>query len=368
MKITKLIIVCIILLTLIISGCSNSTGESTAASESSDATPVAASLSASAGAIIVDLASPPPGSNADQAKWETFDAAKKQESWDKYVSDNTPAEGEVQTADPVEVAEEKKPGSGGGSSIVPVVVGELTKAPMNIFYYGLGELAAGDEIRVTPGSTGTVATLYISEGDFVESGDLLFSLDNNDLVKNIERTSEKWDKDLELTAIKLNEARDNYETTSSLYSKELISKSEYDKAKQTWEEAELNYEKTQIAKTTEIGNLQENLRTTLAISPGRGYISGITFRRGELVNSADYVEIIDIEKIEVRILVPGNIISRIKKGQRVVAKKASAPEYILEGLVSLVGLKADSNRTYEVIAEFDNQNQKLLPGMLIEAQ
>jgi len=259
-------------------------------------------------------------------------------------------------------------GGGGGSSIISVTVGELTKAPINLYYYGLGELKAGDEIRVAPGSTGTVASLYISVGDFVEPGDLLFSLDNNDLVKNIERSSEKWNTDLELAAIKLNEAKDNYETTNSLYSKELISKSEYDKAKQVWEEAKLNYEKTQIAKTTEIENLQENLRTTLAISPGRGFVSDITFRRGESVNSADYVEIIDIEKIAVSILVPENIITRIKHGQRVVAKQASAPEYILEGVVSTVGLKADSNRTYEVIAEFDNPNQKLLPGMLIEAQ
>ncbi|MCK5198723.1 MAG: efflux RND transporter periplasmic adaptor subunit, partial [Spirochaetales bacterium] len=82
----------------------------------------------------------------------------------------------------------------------------------------------------------------------------------------------------------------------------------------------------------------------------------------------DYVEIIDIEKIAITVQVPENIITRIKQGQRVVAKQASAPAYILEGVVTGMGLKADSNRTYEVIAEFENPNQKLLPGMLMEAQ
>ncbi|MEA1910916.1 MAG: biotin/lipoyl-binding protein, partial [Spirochaetota bacterium] len=291
MKLGKLIFVSIIITVFIFSACTNPAEQSSAAASSGTS-----SQEDSTSGVVVDLASPPPGSNADQAKWDTFDNAKKQESWDKYVSDNTVStESGAETAAPAPEEVVRTPGSGGGggggSSIVPVTVGELTKAPMNIYYYSLGELNAGEEVRVAPGSTGTVASLYVSEGDFVEPGDLLFSLDNNDLVKNIERSSEKWNNDLDLAAIKLSEATANYETTSSLYSKELIAKSEFDKAQQAWEEAELNYEKIQLAKTIEIENLQENLRTTVAISTGRGYISHITFNKGEQVNSGDYVEI-----------------------------------------------------------------------------
>jgi RND family efflux transporter MFP subunit len=363
MKLGKLIFVSIITV-FIFSACTNS-------AEQSQADNASVQESSSSGTV-VDLSSPPPGSNADQAKWDTFDETKKQESWDKYIAENSASSDSTAEVPAEETPVERTPGSGGGggggSSVIPVTVGELTKAPMNIYYYGLGELKAGEEIRIVPGSTGTVASLYVSEGDFVEPGDLLFSLDNNDLVKNIERSSEKWNNDLDLAAIKLSEATANYETTSSLYSRELIAKSEFDKARQIWEEAELNFEKTQLAKTIEIENLQENLRTTVAISTGRGYISNISFNRGEQVNSGDYVELIDIETIEISVQVPENIINRIKQGQQVVAKQASAPVYILKGSVTSMGLKADNNRTYEVIAEFDNPNQKLLPGMLMEAQ
>ena len=374
MKLDKLIFASMIITVLIFSACTGPAEQTSAAgtAAASESPSEPGSSAGTSNEIVVDLSSPPPGSNATQEKWDSFDDAKKQESWDKYVADNTAAaDSTAEAAAPVEEAPvERTPGSGGGggSSVIPVTVGELTKAPMNIYYYGLGELKAGDEIRVAPGGAGTVASLYVSEGDFVEPGDLLFSLDNNDLVKNIERSSEKWNNDLELASIRLSEASANYETTSSLYSKELIAKSEFDKAQQAWEEAELNYEKIQLAQTIEIENLQENLRTTVAISTGRGYVSNITFKKGESVNSGDYVEIIDIEKIAIIVQVPENIITRIKQGQRVVAKQASAPAYILEGVVTGMGLKADSNRTYEVIAEFDNPNQKLLPGMLMEAQ
>lgn len=312
-------------------------------------------------AIEINLSTPPPGSNATQEKWDTFDDVKRQESWDKYITDSA---AESSTEEVVST-----PGSGGGgSSSVAVVVGELTKAPINIYYYGLGELKAGDEIKVNSASNGAVKALYVSEGDFVEPGDLLFSLDSGDFVKNIERASDKWDKDLELSRIKLSEISELYETSNSLYNKELISKSEYDKAKQSLKEAELNYEKIQLSKTTEIENLQENLRDTLAISPSRGYVSDISFNNNEIINTADFVEIINIDKIEVLIQVPEDVITKVKLGLKVVAKKASSPDYVLSGTITSIGLKSNSNRTFDITAEFDNPNQKLLPGMLMETQ
>jgi RND family efflux transporter MFP subunit len=347
MKFNRLIYISIILVAFLISACTNTTEQST---------------SAAAEKIVADLSTPPPGSAATQEKWDTFTDEKKKDTWDTFIADNASPAGTT----PAETTSTRKPS--GGSSVIPVIAAELEKAPMNLYYYGLGELKPGDEIRVAPGSAGTVASLYVATGDFVEPGDLLFSLDNSDLVNSIERSSEKWDNDLELAAIRLNEAKEHYETTNNLYTKNAVAKSELDKSQQAWEEAALNYEKIQLAKTTEIENLQENIRTTLSISPGRGYISAITFRETDQINTADYIEIIDIKKLAITVQVPENVITRIRQKQRVVAKQASAPEYTLSGVVTSIGLKADGNRTYEVTAEFDNPNQMLLPGMLMETQ
>lgn len=354
MKTNKIIFVAVIISALLLQNCAKPTAKE--------------SVKGATQAIVPDLSTPPPGSNATQEKWNSFDDAKKEGAWDKYVTENS-STAEKTTAKEAPVEEVKKGrGGGGGSSVVAVEVAKLSKSPLNLYYYGLGELQAGHELHVTPASNGTVVSLYVSIGDFVEPGDLLFSLDGGDLVKSIERASEKWDKDLELARIRLSESLESYETSDSLYSKELISKAEYDKAKQSWQESELNYEKIQLSKTAEIENLQDNLSTTVAISPSRGYISDMTFTKNESVNSGDYVEIIDIEKIEVAIQVPENVITRVKKGLIVIAKQASSPDYLLEGVITSVGLKSNSNRAFEVTAEFDNRNQKLLPGMLMEAQ
>ena len=55
-------------------------------------------------------------------------------------------------------------------------------------------------------------------------------------------------------------------------------------------------------------------------------------------------------------------------GNEVLAKQASAPSWSLEGEITGRGVVSDSNRSFEVIAEFDNPDERLLPGMLMEAQ
>jgi membrane fusion protein (multidrug efflux system) len=66
--------------------------------------------------------------------------------------------------------------------------------------------------------------------------------------------------------------------------------------------------------------------------------------------------------------VPENIITRIRTGNQVLAKQASAPDYLLEGKVVSKGVVSDGNRTYEVRVRVDNPDQRLLPGMLMETQ
>lgn len=322
-------------------------------------------------AVKPDLSVPPPGSKATQEKWDSFDEAKKKEAWAAYIEENP---GETAGTSPVTSEEPAAPQTAepaaplSKSPMISVVVGELTRAPITLYYYGLGELKAGQEQRVSPLVPGIVASLYVGEGDFVEEGDLLFSLDDSDLVREIELVNEKWNAELDLAQIRLKEALSDYESSDSLYQRDLITKAENDRAKKAWEEARIAYEKVRLAKTTELEKLRENLRTNIVASPGRGYVSEITFTAGEQVTSSDFVEVVDIENLALSVRVPENIITRIQTGNEVFAKQASGPEYSLKGTVTGRGIVSDSNRSYEVTARLDNPDQRLLPGMLMEAQ
>ena len=313
--------------------------------------------------IIADLATPPPGSQATQEKWDTFDEAKRQESWDKYLSSLT-----TEDSDDSKTAEEPIVKTSANEKPVSVVTAPLMKGPMNIYYYGIGEVEAGDVSKVFSDTTGAAVKIYVAEGDYVEAGDLLFTLDSREWVRDIERAEEKWNAELNIAEIKLNEANREFERINTFYSRDLATRAELDKAEQNLNEAQLNLEKVQLSRETELENLQENYKSRLGISPARGWIAGISFSEGEIVNTADFVEIVNLEEVEVTVEVPENIIPKIKKGASVAAKTTSASKYGMQGEVTGYSIVPENNRTYKVRASLINRNQRLFPGMLMEVQ
>jgi membrane fusion protein (multidrug efflux system) len=97
-------------------------------------------------------------------------------------------------------------------------------------------------------------------------------------------------------------------------------------------------------------------------------VSVLSFTQGEVINSTDFVEVVNLEEVELSIDVPENVVPRIKRGAPVMAKAASAARYGLEGVVLGHSILPDENRSYRVRAALDNPNQRLLPGMLMEVQ
>lgn len=319
-------------------------------------------------AVMPDLSVPPPGSQASQEKWDSFDEEKKTDSWNKYISSLSEESGAAGSDDASGTESTSIPKASPGDKTVSVVTAPLSRAPMDVFYYGLGEIEAGEVKRIIPASTGTAARVFVSEGDFVEPGDLLFSMDSSDWLRDIERTESKWETELTLTQIRLDEALKEWERTQTFYERDLVTRQELDKARQNLSEAELTMDKIRISRETELEGLQENYRGRLGISPGRGYVSQLSFTEGESLNSSDFVEIVNLEKLLLTIEVPENIITRIERGALVKAKTASASRYGMDGEITGYNVLPENNRTYQVRANLINQNERLLPGMLMEVQ
>ncbi|MBN2875994.1 MAG: efflux RND transporter periplasmic adaptor subunit, partial [Spirochaetales bacterium] len=308
---------------------------------------------------------PPPGSQATPEKWAGFDEAKRKDAWDKYLASATPATSAVQTTS---AAVAPTTTVGAKSASTPVVVGTLSKAPMELYYYGLGEVAAGRTTKVSPPANGVAVSIYVSTGDFVEVGDLLFSMDNGEGARVIERASEKWDTELALAQVRYNEAIQALETSNQLLTRDLVTRQENDRARQLAEETRLALEKVHVAKSAELETLQLNYKALVAVSPLRGYVTAISFSRGESVNTADYVDIANLETVLITVAVPENVISRVQQGAIVRAKQASAAAFNLEGRILSRSIVADANRAYEVSAQLNNPDQRLLPGMLMETR
>jgi len=74
------------------------------------------------------------------------------------------------------------PGQGGTQATALVTRGDFVDS-IDVS----GNLAAFEQVTITPEIEGTVSQLYVSEGDAVEAGQLLFTLDNPDLDQAVTR-------------------------------------------------------------------------------------------------------------------------------------------------------------------------------------
>ncbi|OQY31389.1 MAG: hypothetical protein B6241_14205 [Spirochaetaceae bacterium 4572_59] len=322
--------------------------------------------SESAAANTPDLSVPPPGSQASQEKWDSFTDEKKKESWKKYIA-SLESDGESTDSGETETSGSAPPvKSPSRDKTVSVVTALLSRAPIDVFYYGLAEVEAGEVKKIVPSSAGTAARVFVAEGDFVEPGDLLFSMDSSEWLRDIEQAESKWDTELTLAQVRLDEALKEWERTQTFYERDLVTKQELDKSLQSLTEAQLTMDRTRISRESELESLQENYRGRLGTSPGRGYVSQLSFTEGESLNSADFVEIVNLEKLQLTIEVPENIITRIERGAAVKAKTTSAERYGMDGEITGYNVLPENNRTYQVRASLINQNQRLLPGMLME--
>ena len=138
----------------------------------------------------------------------------------------------------------------------------------------------------------------------------------------------------------------------------LIPNAQLDQTKTRAESASLNKELAEIS-----------LNKSLISSPLKGTIKTRHIKVGEFVRKGDkLVEILDIDKIIVKVNIPEQEILSIQVGQNVEVALYIMEKKTFLGRVKNIGLEADSsNRTFPVEILVDNKERQLRAGMLARA-
>ncbi len=100
-------------------------------------------------------------------------------------------------------------------------------------------------------------------------------------------------------------------------------------------------------------------------TPISGYVTSTYTTLGASVQAGEAIATVaDINDLEVQINVPESQVSRIKLGQDVFIRVASAPGKEIEAKITKKDLAVNTNtRTLMVKGQIDNKDQALLPGM-----
>ena len=211
----------------------------------------------------------------------------------------------------------------------------------------IGSLRANESVDIVSEISKKVVTVLLKEGSFVSKGQLLFKLDDADIVARINKL------DIEEKLAELNESRQKAQLM-----KGGISQEQYD--------ATLNHLNTVKA---EIEILKVDLSKTEIVAPFAGKIGLRNVSEGTLVNpNMILASLQDVSKIKVDFSVPERYANDLRPGSEILfLTDYSTKEYkaIIEAVEPNVEKKT---RTIYLRAICDNQDGSLVPGVSVRVE
>lgn len=233
------------------------------------------------------------------------------------------------------------------SSNPQVVISEVKKVTSSGELRYSGSIEASQTIPLTFQTTGTVLQVLVNAGDAVHKGQLLATVDKADAQSMYD-----------LTLAKYKQAKDAYNRLKEVHDNGSLPEIK-------WVEMESNLQQAESS----VALAKNNLNKHALYAPDNGIIGNRNIEPGmaAIGSAIAPLELIKIENVYVKISVPENEISKIKKGLKAVIKVSALDDQIFQGVVTNVGVVANQiSRTYEVKITVKNTNLVLKPGMVCD--
>ncbi|MGE5424420.1 MAG: efflux RND transporter periplasmic adaptor subunit [Syntrophothermus sp.] len=243
--------------------------------------------------------------------------------------------------------------SGNGTGKAPakdtairITTGTVKNLPGESSLHYSGTIEPLQTIPLTFQTTGTVEKVMVEEGDNVRKGQVLATVKAGN------------DQNMYNAALaKYQQAKDAYERLREVHEKGSL-------PEVRWVEMETNMKQAE----SQLEITRNNLDNCILRAPEEGMIGRRNIEPGQsAIGITAPIELVKIDKVVVKISVPENEISRIKKDQKATFTIAALGDKTFTGKVTGVGIMADRiSRTYEVKVTVDNPGHLIKPGMVCD--
>ena len=234
----------------------------------------------------------------------------------------------------------KKVREGVPVKVVPLALGEISE---HVLYSATVE--AEETIDVYAQASGLVRKVLAEEGDWVKEGQVLVELVDDELKLN--------ETEAKLAFQKL---QNQFNRKSEMFSRELLSKEEYEDLKINMEQARIRWERAKLS-----------LAHAQARSPVEGVISNRLVKLGDRIGqSSKLYELVNMQSLIARVHVPGQGMRNLAVGQRAKVTTDFLPDTTFTGRILRISPVVDpGSGTFKVTLELDTQSGGLRPGMFV---
>ncbi len=234
------------------------------------------------------------------------------------------------------------------TSAIPVEIAEAKVGNISAYYSSTATLEAEEEATVVAKVRGIVQRLTVEEGDFVQAGDILAQLDDEQLQLEAQRAKATMDR-----------LQNELNRKEELFNKNLISAQEFENAKYEFQAQKSDYELAQL-----------QVKYSRIQAPISGVISDRMIKVGNMINTdQEAFEITDFDPILAVLNVPEHEMNKIQKGQQTIIKVDAIKGKTFEGQVLRISPTVNPETgTFKVTISVKDESRQLRPGMFGRVQ
>ncbi|WFD10557.1 efflux RND transporter periplasmic adaptor subunit [Tepidibacter hydrothermalis] len=226
-----------------------------------------------------------------------------------------------------------------------------------------------EEADIVPKMPGKVTKVNVEIGKKVNKGEVLFTIDQTDLVNGVKSAQAAYDiaaANLKRTQEQIQNAKINYERMKSLYEEGAIAKKDFESYELQASSTNLDAVQAQVNQArVGLENAQSKLSDATVTAPISGIITAVNINEGEMASSAQpAVSIANMNKVVIDTNVSEYLINKIKVGDVVDISIKSADKKNFQGkITALSPATASNSMTYPIKIEIDNKDSMIKPGM-----
>ncbi len=237
----------------------------------------------------------------------------------------------------------QNPGEAEAAYMVPVSIKLMDPQPFEHYIEITGKLEAEEDAFISPEMNGQIDRIYVKEGQSVQKGQLLLSLNTSITESSIQEVK----TGLEL-ATKL------YEKQKELWDQKIGSEMQYLEAKNAKEQAEAR-----------LATLEAQLDMARVRAPFTGVVENIMLKEGELAAPGmQVIQMVSLNNLKLYGNISERYITSIKKGENVIVTFPDVEGLDVNVPIHRVGNVIDNaSRTFRIEMKINNRQKTLKPNM-----
>ncbi|MBN1406746.1 MAG: efflux RND transporter periplasmic adaptor subunit [Calditrichaceae bacterium] len=236
----------------------------------------------------------------------------------------------------------------GDEDLIPVEITKVRRGSISDYILLSSNLETEVMADVFARVQGIVEKIHKEEGDYVEKGETLLTLEAREYVLAEQRAQVEYQQQLS-----------NYNRLEAMHAKKLLSDDEFERAKFAKEGARIAWEEAKL-----------NLDYTHLKSPISGHIGERLTKIGERIQPTDKLfSVINNSQVIAVVYVPEKSLNKLAIGQKALIHSDNLGDDVFEGWIKRISPVVDpASGTFKVTVGVVNKNDRLRPGMFVNVE